>query len=136
MNKKADMIAELPEWKRPLVHIGYSYLHIKRAPQDWRDTIRIGDVLKVGSGFRVVRDATYKANGYLVTISLTILRRSWTDLPYTVYGRVDLKNMGAEKVPMRYKFKAGSIDIEIWRNIKDHRLRSISAGQIIAMGVR
>ena len=58
--------------------------------KDWRDNIRIGDVLREGRNFRVVRDCLYKREGILVSVTFTIRRASWTHRCYTVIGRHDL----------------------------------------------
>lgn len=60
--------------------------------RDWRDALRVGDVIAEGSGLpRVVRAATYNRDGFLRSVSLTIRRCSWTGRCYTVLNRNDLK---------------------------------------------
>lgn len=47
--------------------------------RDWRDDIRVGDVLRGrGGALRVVRDVTRGTGDYLFTVTFAIMRCSWT----------------------------------------------------------
>jgi hypothetical protein len=63
-------------------------------PLDWRDTLKIGDVIKTKTGYRVVRDVTYMPEndhlgrgGMLNYVAFAIKRKSWTTRPYTLCCR-------------------------------------------------
>lgn len=65
--------------------------------RDWRDDIKVGDVIKEGNGvLRVVRRASYHSenDGFLWGITLAIRSCSWTGRCYTVLTRSDLASRG------------------------------------------
>lgn len=63
--------------------------------KDWRDRIRICDVLRTRrNDFRVVRNCLFSENGYLISVEFAIKHCSWTHQCYTVYNRTDLKIIG------------------------------------------
>lgn len=92
---------------------------------DWRDALRPGDILRTPSGdLRVVRTVSKKASGFLWGCTFVIRRRSWTNRPYTVVTRCDLQQRGFKPTGHRYTFKAGTIDAEIYREIKLRKMQS------------
>lgn len=77
--------------------------------RDWRDDIKVGDVLRVDKRFRLVRRVSRAKDGFLGSVTFAIKRCSWTRRPYTVVGRVDLAyrnfqptnvRITAEKTPL------------------------------------
>lgn len=86
---------------------------------DWRDTVRVGDVLVSGRGTRrVVRDVHHA--GPHVFVTFTIRRCSWTGRCTTVYNRSDLRTFGYRPTGERVRLRS-RVDLEIARNIKNHR---------------
>jgi hypothetical protein len=72
-----------PSWPEQL--LGY----------DWRDSLREGDVIRTRAGTeRIVREASYRRNGHLSAVVMTIAHCSWTSRCYTTVNRVDLKCAG------------------------------------------
>lgn len=62
---------------------------------DWRDRIKVGDVLLTKRGNpRIVRKATYRPAGRLHCVTFTIKTCSWTKRCTTVLNRHDLKHGG------------------------------------------
>lgn len=103
--------------------------------RDWRDNIRVGDVLLIGRKHRIVRAVSYSRHGCLKAVSLVILRRSWTNRPYTTIGRADLKTRNARPTGVRHHFKAGSIDVTLWREMRQHPF-TLTADDVISAGMR
>lgn len=100
--------------------------------KDWRDKIQAGDIVLFKGTERIVRKACYGKNGLLTYVYFTILRCSWTRRPYTLYQRSELKN-NASPTDKKYKFKAGSIDIELWRDIADHRRQKLHCCDVVGL---
>jgi hypothetical protein len=97
---------------------------------DWRETIRIGDVLVARSGtMRVVRECLYKQSDILVSVRLTIRRRSWTGRCYTVVTRSDLQTFGYRKAGVRVRLGSGPMDGEIARNLRED-LRTLGPADV------
>lgn len=73
----------------------------RRAPTlrpDWRETLKVGDVLRTPSkDFRVVRKVSRRKSGLIWGVTLAIRRCSWTHRAYTVLTRSDLRTMGYRK---------------------------------------
>lgn len=91
---------------------------------DWRDTLRVGDVLRKGRSFRVVRQALYHNNGYLISVSLSIQRCSKYKRCFTGYLRNDLKQAGYSKTGVRLRLDK-EVDAELLRNIRNHAHRTL-----------
>jgi hypothetical protein len=83
---------------------------------DWRDKIKVGDILRTGGGKeRVVRQVSSK-NGRLYMVIFTILHCSWTERCYTCLTRHDLKYGGYKHTGHRYRFRS-AFDVKINRCI-------------------
>lgn len=74
-------------------YLTHGYRNLRPMVADWRDTIRMGDVLRIGEdgAFRVVRYCNYKQNNILTSVSFIIRHCSWTGRCYTYLTRSDLK---------------------------------------------
>ena len=102
--------------------------------KDWRDDLRAGDVLVSPSGdYRVVRKVTMRKSGFIWGVSLAIRRRSWTNRPYTVMTRTDIQQRGFQLSHAKYRFKAGTIDVELYRDIVDHFRQRLHACDVIGV---
>lgn len=85
----------------------------RQAQLDLIDTLEIGDLVRLCGRNRIVRDVTRK-DGRVRLITFSILRRSWTNKPFTVYSRVDLyghltvvqKGYGAERTDLEKRLQA------------------------------
>lgn len=93
---------------------------------DWRDTIRMGDVLRIGADgtFRVVRYCNYKQNGILVGVSFIIRHCSWTGRCHTFLGRGDLRSAGYRKTGIRIRLN-GEFDAKMAAEISNHGRKQI-----------
>jgi hypothetical protein len=107
--------------------------------RDWRDDLRAGDVIVSPRGdYRVVRyvSRSNKHDGFIWGIALAIRRRSWTDRPYTILTRADIKTMGFTLSNAKHIFRAGSMDVELYKNIRHSsfgHLRSLRAGDVVGV---
>lgn len=75
-------------------------------------TIRVGTIIRTPSGYRVVRAVKHwppRRNNVMpgVSVTFTIMRRSWTGRCYTILGRSDLRcrhyQPTTAKLPLRDK---------------------------------
>jgi hypothetical protein len=99
----------------------------KASRRDWRDRIRVGDILRGRSGVeRVVRSCLYKMDGRLVGVTFTIMRCSQFRACYTLYGRNDLKQAGFRPTGHR-KALRGAMDKQIFDNMRLHLRKSQGA---------
>ena len=77
------------------------------AEKDWRDRLRVGDVIIVSGTERIVRFALYQRSGFLRSVTCSILHCSWTGRATTILSRSDLKTRDAAptniKIPLRSK---------------------------------
>ena len=90
---------------------GY-YRGVKLTP-DWRDELKVGDVLITPSGdLRVVRQVTMRKRGLLRSVALAIRHCSWTKRAYTIYCRPDLATMGYRKAGVRARLN-GPLDAKM-----------------------
>lgn len=97
------------------------YPRMPQPARDWRDDIRIGDVLATpGGGHRVVRRALYRRDYLLVSVAFTIVRCSWTHRAYTLCTRNDLKQFGYLPTGARYSLDT-DLDKRIAREVGDAR---------------
>lgn len=81
-----------------------------RIKPDWRDELKVGDVLITPSGdLRIVRDVRMKKCGLLRCVTLAIRRCSWTRRAYTIYCRPDLVTIGYRKAGVRARL-SGPLD--------------------------
>lgn len=88
---------------------------------DWRDEIKIGDILRTrNDDERVVRYISMndKRPGLIRCVGFSILRRSWTNRAYTIKNRTDLKNEGYEPTGRRYRFRAGTLDTDLMHDLR------------------
>ena len=83
--------------------------------RDWRDTLRVGDVLITTSGdLRVVRRVSHDTWGFTRCIDLVIRRCSWTRKPYTTISRNDLKQRGFRKAEVRSRDSVDLSNLTCW----------------------
>jgi hypothetical protein len=106
--------------------------------RDWRDDLRAGDVIVSPKGdYRVVRYVSrHRRDGIIWGIALSIRRRSWTNRPYTMLTRTDIQVRGFTLAPAKYIFRAGSMDVELYKNIKHEQfgdLRTLHAPDVIGV---
>lgn len=91
----------------------------------WPDSLAVGSVIKSKKGrtFRAVRKVTYKHDGRIWGVHLSIRRCSWTKRCYTIYTRNDLIQFFR---PTSMKVKIGSrIDSKILKNMSDPHVRTL-----------
>lgn len=107
--------------------------HRKQAP--WMASVRVGDVLRSARGtFRVVRSVSRYDDGQLHCVTFVIRHGSWTDRPLTTMNYTDLMGNGYEPVIPRVRSKmATPLDAEIARHVADHRLRELSAADVVGI---
>lgn len=91
----------------------------------WPYTVRVGDVLKGPTGYRIVRGVSQGKSGYTTNVTFTIQRPSWTGRPYTVLNYVDLQMKGYVPCGCRVKL-AEELDLKLAEEIKDHNRRELS----------
>lgn len=86
---------------------------------DWRDEIKLGDVLRAKSGdLRIVRGVSrWNKNGLINTVTFTIRNCSWTGRCYTVLNRSDLKTRCFEPTGVSCALD-GEIDARLLEEIK------------------
>ena len=85
---------------------------------DWRDELREGDVIRTRAGTeRIVRVATYRRNGHLSAIVMTIMHCSWTSRCYTTVNRSDLRTAGYRPPRMRLRLET-PLDFELAQEIR------------------
>lgn len=73
------------------------------------DTVEIGDLVRVNTTLRVVRDVT-KIGDRVRFVTLSILRCSWTRKAYTVYNCYDLSRFPFEIVHRNYGLGSSVIE--------------------------
>lgn len=91
---------------------------------DWRDNIKVGDVLRTHNGnFRIVRKV-YRRHGdkFLGSVTFTIQQCSWTGRCYTIVNRSDLKQRKFSPTGVRVT-KMTTMDKRINRDIIEDRPR-------------
>ena len=78
--------------------------------KDWRDELKVNDILITKSGdLRVVREAVYYNDGILRSVTFAIRRCSWTGRSTTSYCRSDLKTLKFRKADVKFKPKEHDI---------------------------
>lgn len=84
---------------------------------DWRDTLKVGDVLITPSrDLRVVRGVSFKGK-YVRSITLAIRHCSWTGRAHTTIGRSDLQWRGFNKAGVRARLD-GPLDEKFRQDIQ------------------
>ena len=99
---------------------GWNIAWSHRKVRDWRDSIRVGDVLKgTGNSYRVVREAHYKQDGFLSSVTFTIKHCSWTGACYTLLTRSDISVFGYTPTGAKSSLST-DMDATILKNIRRH----------------
>lgn len=97
-----------------------------RVRKDWRDQLRVGDVIRSAAGtHRVVRSAKRDEFGLLVGIYLVIRACSWTRRAHTVLTRSDIRSRGFKPPIARVRLKS-RLDRDIALDIKDFSRRKLT----------
>ena len=95
--------------------MGRGYHKLRR---DWRDRIKVGDVLlERNKTQRVVREVSYRKDGFIWGVHFAIKRCSWTRRCYTVLCRSDLKQRGFVPAGARVRLDQ-PIDKKIARDLE------------------
>lgn len=96
------------------------------------DSLRVGDVIDFGSCWRMVRDMTRK-NGRPHYFTFSIRRCSWTQRPFTVFTRTDLKWRGQGIVVRGLRPIRSKTERLLQKEIKDGKIRCLDCCDVIGV---
>lgn len=84
----------------------------KKTPLDWRDTLKIYDVVITKNGdLRVVRQATYTNDGFLASVKFVARKCSQFNSGLVSYYRADLKRLGMKKAEIKLRPNQKDLDL-------------------------
>lgn len=95
--------------------------------KDWRDKLKVGDVIMSRAGTkRIIRKVTLKKNGFIWGVTMVIRHCSWTTRPVTAYCRSDLASAGFRPTGQRKRLKKSGLDALIEREAECHDYPTIT----------
>ena len=84
----------------------------KKTPLDWRDTLKMYDVLITKNGdLRVVREATYSIDGFLSSVQLVARKCNRFNSGLVSYFRADLRRLNMKKAEVKLRPKLEDLEL-------------------------
>lgn len=97
------------------------------------DSLEVGDLIRLNSKLRVVRDIGRSRKGRITCLVFAISRCSWTRRPFTVYVRTDLYNARLELVKKGYGLGDDFLSAKLQETIADHSIKDIECCDVIGV---